>query len=206
MEIKCPWCGETLESETEVAEGQNVLCPACGKKFRYGSSPKRQPLPVERKSQGQSGKVKVPRLEMAEDALLRWIRSHMMISIGLFLVVLMSLTAPFLDSSNMVLVAVGCVVCCLGSIVLFIVLTLAVIRIVKGLFVVAKGQPILQNTKNVSGHGIFWRVFWAVLAANIVTVIIWKIAEPSNYTSQPYPGVIIEGTRHTNGGIYQPNY
>jgi len=38
MTINCKICGKTIELPIELAEGQHVLCPYCGKKFSYSSS------------------------------------------------------------------------------------------------------------------------------------------------------------------------
>lgn len=37
MKIVCPCCGETIETELDVVDGQHVICPACDQKFTYGS-------------------------------------------------------------------------------------------------------------------------------------------------------------------------
>lgn len=38
MQIQCPHCGETCETESDLQEGQHVLCPFCGQKFSYRSA------------------------------------------------------------------------------------------------------------------------------------------------------------------------
>lgn len=40
MIVQCPNCGETLESDGEIAEGQHALCPCCDKEFQYISRKK----------------------------------------------------------------------------------------------------------------------------------------------------------------------
>lgn len=35
MKVKCPNCQVELETEVELAEGQHVLCPECGRKFEF---------------------------------------------------------------------------------------------------------------------------------------------------------------------------
>ena len=50
MDIKCPFCGGLMESEVEVAVGQQIECPYCGRVFAYARSkdvPTRIPLPSE---------------------------------------------------------------------------------------------------------------------------------------------------------------
>ena len=37
MQIQCQHCGETCETESDLQEGQHVLCPFCGQKFSYQS-------------------------------------------------------------------------------------------------------------------------------------------------------------------------
>ena len=37
MKMNCPYCGETCETESDLQEGQHVLCPFCGQKFSYQS-------------------------------------------------------------------------------------------------------------------------------------------------------------------------
>ena len=38
MNIMCPNCGQTCETEVELVIGQHVLCPFCNVKFTYGNS------------------------------------------------------------------------------------------------------------------------------------------------------------------------
>lgn len=38
MKMNCPYCGETCETESDLQEGQHVLCPFCGQKFSYRSA------------------------------------------------------------------------------------------------------------------------------------------------------------------------
>ena len=50
MDIKCPFCGGLMESEVEVAVGQQIECPYCGRVFACARSkdvPTRIPLPSE---------------------------------------------------------------------------------------------------------------------------------------------------------------
>ena len=36
MKVECQHCKTLIETAEEVAIGQHILCPACGKKFSYG--------------------------------------------------------------------------------------------------------------------------------------------------------------------------
>lgn len=35
MKMNCPYCGEICETESDLQEGQHVVCPFCGEKFVY---------------------------------------------------------------------------------------------------------------------------------------------------------------------------
>lgn len=50
MDIKCPFCGGLMESDVEVAVGQQIECPRCGRVFAFARSqdvPTRIALPLE---------------------------------------------------------------------------------------------------------------------------------------------------------------
>ena len=48
MKVECQHCKTLIETVEEVAIGQHILCPACGKKFSYGVEMKHPTEKVER--------------------------------------------------------------------------------------------------------------------------------------------------------------
>lgn len=38
FDFKCPCCGETCETESELLDGQHVICPHCNQKFSFSNS------------------------------------------------------------------------------------------------------------------------------------------------------------------------
>ena len=57
MNITCPLCGKTCESDVEISVGQHVQCPFCDKTFAYGV------VTVTPSAQAQS--CKIPGLTLA---------------------------------------------------------------------------------------------------------------------------------------------
>ena len=44
--MNCPYCGEAIEADIDVAVGQHIVCPWCERKFSYGE-PRKKPTRIE---------------------------------------------------------------------------------------------------------------------------------------------------------------
>ena len=46
LKMNCPYCGEAIEADIDVAVGQHIVCPWCERKFSYGE-PRKKPTRIE---------------------------------------------------------------------------------------------------------------------------------------------------------------
>ena len=69
MRIKCPYCGEVIETAQEVVIGQHVVCPVCNRKFSYGEEMEWHSTKKMERPQGEDSKVKEAVNEAVEDQL-----------------------------------------------------------------------------------------------------------------------------------------
>lgn len=58
MRIKCPYCGEVIETTQEVVIGQHVVCPVCNRKFSYGEEKEWRSTKKMERPQREDSKVK----------------------------------------------------------------------------------------------------------------------------------------------------